>query len=236
MKRRRLGQHYLVDREAVRRIVEGAAIEPHERVLEIGTGRGELTRELAGLGRDFEGYEIDKDNYEATVAAVPEAKGKVRIGDVFERQPRFDVLVASLPYSRSSTFVEWLSRLRYGRAVVVLQEDFVKKALAKPGTRDYRGISALAQMSSDIQVLFKLGRNAFSPPPKVNSLVVRMTPRMRLASTEISNVKRLFSLRRRKVSSVLAELGMARRDYGDRRVYSLLPDEVHTLCAPRTPS
>jgi len=236
MKRRRLGQHYLVDERAVHRIVEEAAVEPHERVLEIGTGRGVLTRELAGLGCAFEGYEIDRDNYEATVAAVPDVKAKIRIGDVFERQPLFDVLVASLPYSRSSAFIEWLSQLRHGRAVVVLQEDFVKKALAKPGSRDYRGISALAQMSADIQVLFRLGRSAFSPPPKVSSLVVRMTPRRRLTATEISNVKRLFSLRRRKVSAVLAELGMAGRDYDDRRVYSLLPDEVHTLCAPRTHS
>jgi len=236
MKRRRLGQHYLVDEQAVNRIVEEAAVEPHERVLEIGTGRGELTRELAGRGRGFEGYEIDRDNYEATVAVVPDAKGKIRNSDVFEHRPLFDVLVASLPYSRSSAFIEWLSQLRYGRAVVVLQEDFVKKVLARPGTRDYRGISALAQMSSDIQVLFRLGRNAFSPQPKVSSLVVRMTPRRRLTATEVSNVKRLFSLRRRKVSSVLAELKMAVRDYGDRRVYSLLPDEVHALCAPRTPS
>ena len=236
MKRRRLGQHYLVDEQAVRRIVEEAAIEPDERVFEIGTGRGELTRELAGLGREYGGYEVDRGNYEATVAVVPEAKGKIRIGDVFEHRPLFDVLVASLPYSRSSTFIEWLSQLRYVRAVVVLQEDFVKKTLAKPGTRDYRGISAVAQMSSDTQVLFRLGRNAFSPQPKVSSLVVRMTPRRRLTAAEISNVKRLFSLRRRKVSSVLAELKMAARDYGDRRVYSLLPDEIHALCAPRTPS
>jgi 16S rRNA (adenine1518-N6/adenine1519-N6)-dimethyltransferase len=236
MKRRRLGQHYLADREAVRRIIEAAAIEPHERVLEIGTGRGELTRELVGLGSGFEGFEIDEDNYEATVAAVPEARGKIRLGDVFEFRPRFDVLVASLPYSRSSVFIEWLSQLRYGRAVVVLQEDFVKKALAEPGSRDYRGISALAQMASETRVLFRLGRNAFSPPPKVSSLVVRMTPRTRLSSMEILNVKRLFSLRRRKVSSVLVKLGMTGRDYGDRRVYSLLPDEVHSLCSARTRS
>ena len=236
MKRRRLGQHYLVDREAVRRIVEAAAIGPHERVLEIGTGRGELTRELAGLSGEFEGYEIDRDNYDATLMAVPEAKGKIRLGDVFEHRPRFDVLVASLPYSRSSAFIEWLGQLHYGRAVVVLQEDFVKKVLAEPGTRDYRGVSALAQMSSETRVLFRLGRGSFSPPPKVSSLVVMMMPRTRLSATEISNVKLLFSLRRRKVSSVLAKLGMAGGDYGDRRVFSLLPDEVHSLCAPRARS
>jgi 16S rRNA (adenine1518-N6/adenine1519-N6)-dimethyltransferase len=236
MRRRRLGQHYLVDREAVRRIIVAAAIEPNERILEIGTGRGELTRELTGLGRGFEGYEIDGDNYEATLAAVPDAKGRISLGDAFERRPRFDVLVASLPYSRSSTFIEWLSQLRYKRAVVVLQEDFVRKALAKPGSRDYRGISALAQISTETQVLFRLGRSAFSPPPRVSSLAVRMTPRTRLSAAEISNVKRLFSLRRRKASSVLAELGMTGRDYGDRRVYSLLPDEVHSLCSPQARS
>jgi len=236
VKRRRLGQHYLVDEAAIRSIVEAAAVGPHETVLEIGTGRGELTRELAGLGSGFEGYEVDRANYEATITAVPDAKGKIRLGDVFEHRPRFDVLVASLPYSKSSTFIEWLAQLRYGRAVVVLQEDFVKKLRARPGTRDYRGISALAQMSSELEVLFRLGRDSFSPPPKVSSLVVRLTPLTRLTPEEISNVKRLFSLRRRRVASVLAELGMAGKDYGARRVYSLLPDEVHALCSPRTSS
>jgi 16S rRNA (adenine1518-N6/adenine1519-N6)-dimethyltransferase len=232
MRRRKLGQHYLVDQNIVRRIVEEAAIRQQERVLEIGTGRGTLSKKLAKQGRSFEGFEIDKSNYEDTVAAVG-ADAKIHLGDAFEHRPEFDVLVASLPYSESATFVEWLNLVDYDRAVVLLQEEFVSKMLAAPGTRNYRAISVLAQISSDVKQLWRIGRNSFSPRPKVNSVVVSFTPKMRIPEPEVSKIKLLFSQRRRRVSSVLARFEIAQsQDYGTRRVYSLTPDEVHRLCSP----
>lgn len=214
-------------------MVQAAKIRPDERVLEIGTGRGALTKELVGLGRTFVGYEVDRENYERTVAVVGGAAARIHLGDAFEQEPDFDVLVASLPYSRSAVFVEWLSGLRYRRAVVLLQEDFVRKILAARGKRDYRAISALAQISADIKALSRVGRESFSPPPRVSSLIVSIRPRVRMAASELANIKRLFSLRRRYVASVLAELGMTsmKEDYGKRRVYSLSPEEVHRLCS-----
>jgi 16S rRNA (adenine1518-N6/adenine1519-N6)-dimethyltransferase len=232
MRRRRLGQHYLVDGNVVRQMLEAASIRDDEKILEIGTGRGALTNELAKLGRSFDGYEIDRDNYEATVKLVGNNRG-IHLGDAFGHRPRFDVLVASLPYSRSSAFVEWLSQLAYDRAVVLLQEDFVRKAVAPPGSRDYRAVSALSQLSSSMQVVGRVARDSFSPPPRVNSVIVLVRPLVRLSQAEISNIKHLFSLRRRTVASALAELGMAGGGYGSRRVYSLLPAEVHALCAPK---
>ena len=135
MKRRKLGQHYLADREVVRKIIEAARIRPHEKVLEIGTGRGTLTKELARLGSGFEGFEVDRENYDQTVMLLGDANARIHLGDAFLQRPDFDVLVASLPYSESATFVEWLSGLGYNRAVVLLQEDFVRKVLAPPGSR-----------------------------------------------------------------------------------------------------
>ena len=234
MKRRKLGQHYLVDQEVVRRILEAAAVRSDEKVLEIGTGRGVLSKELARLGLSFEGYEIDRQNYDDTVATIGGTNAIVHLADAFVHRPDFDVLVASLPYSRSATFVEWLSGLEYDRAVVLLQEDFVRKILSAPGTRDYRAVSALAQISSGFRVLGRVGRNSFSPAPRVNSLLVLVTPRLRVSESEVSKIKRLFSLRRRQVESALVMLGMESQSgvYGLRRVYSLTPEEVHRLCSP----
>ncbi len=233
MKRRKLGQHYLIDQKVIRRIVEAAGILPHERVLEIGTGQGALTKELVGLGGAFEGFEVDKENYEKTLAVIGEESARIHMDDVFLQQPDFDVLVASLPYSRSATFIEWLSGIEYDRAVVLLQKEFVKKILAIPGTRDYRAVSALAQISSEVRVLGRVGRASFSPPPKVSSLLVSVRPKLRISESEVSNVKRLFSLRRREVASALTKLAIVRRkeDYGRRRIYSLKPEEVHRLCS-----
>jgi len=233
MKRRRLGQHYLVDQEAVRRVVELARIQPSERVLEIGTGMGILTKELARKGASLVAYEVDRENFVATSEAVKETGVEVLLADAFNQQPEFDVLASSLPYSQSAIFVEWLSEMKFGRAVVVLQEDFVRKIMARPGDRDYRGISALAQIAFDVKVLGRLDRKSFSPPPRVNSVIVSFTSRRQVSRAEITNIVRLFTLRRRQVESVLAELGIIRKTgYGRRRVYELRPDEVYELCRP----
>ena len=236
MKRQRLGQHYLVDAEVIRRIVAYARVSPSERVLEIGTGRGALTRELVGLGASFVGYEVDRENFAETANAVRGTGARILLADAFEQRPEFDVLVASLPYSESAAFVEWLSGIRFGRTIVVLQEDFVRKILAPPGDRDYRGVSALAQVSFDVRVLERVGRRSFSPQPRVSSVVVLFAPKLLVSKAEVSNIMRLFSLRRRQVDSVLAELGMeGKGSFGRRRVFSLRPEEVHALCCPPAP-
>ncbi len=231
MKRRRLGQHYLADPEVVRRIVASASIGPSDRVLEIGTGKGALTRELAGRGRSFVGYEVDRRNFDETMEMLKGTDAEIHLADAFAQDPVFDVLVSSLPYSESASFVEWLSAREFGRAVVVLQEDFVRKILAPPGDRDYRGVSALVQVAFDVRVLERVDRRSFSPQPRVNSVVVSFAPRRRLSKAEVADVMKLFSLRRRQVDSALSELGMhGAGKYGRRRVYSLRPEEVYELC------
>jgi 16S rRNA (adenine1518-N6/adenine1519-N6)-dimethyltransferase len=233
MSRQRLGQHYLTDRRIVDKIVVSANIQPDERLLEIGTGRGVLTRELVHLGASLEGYEVDRGNLAATLKELDSARVVIHLGDAFKEAPRFDVLVSSLPYSRSTTFVEWISQVEYDRAVVLLQEDFVNKILATPGTRDYRAISVVMQISSDVKLLMKVGRESFSPPPKVSSLLLSVKPKRRMTCAEISKVKLLFSLRRREVVAATTKLWMARpkTSYGKRRVYSLTPEEVLEICS-----
>jgi 16S rRNA (adenine1518-N6/adenine1519-N6)-dimethyltransferase len=236
MKRRKLGQHYLVDGQVISEIIESARIAPTERVLEIGTGQGALTRMLVGLGASFSGYEIDRENYEKTLEAVSGKGAKVVLGDAFAHDPEFEVLVASLPYSESAPFVRWLCGRKFERAVVVLQKDFVEKLNAAPGERDYRGISAISQIAFEVKVLGKVSRRSFNPQPRVDSVIVSFRPKRRVPPEEAANVIRLFSLRRRQVDAALVELGFRQeRRYGLRRVFSLAPDEVHAICGPSRP-
>lgn len=230
MSRRSLGQHYLVDQSAIAKLVGLAAVRRGERVLEIGTGRGAVTRELANVASSLEGYEIDEGNLRATKEAVGVHRLKLHLGDAFDERPKFDVLVASLPYSRSSSFVEWICQQRYDRAVVVLQEDFVRKVRARPGEREYRAISVIAQVSSEIDRLAGVPRSSFSPQPRVNSAVVMWRPRRLLGPREIAAVKRLFSLRRRQVSAAVSELGgEPPAGIGAKRVNALSPEQALAL-------
>ncbi len=230
MKRRRLGQHYLVDATIVERLASLAHIRGGERVLEIGTGKGALTKELCRLSSQFDGYEVDEGNYNETLDVVGDSGARIHFADVFEERPKFDVLVSSLPYSRSASFVEWVSQLPYDRAVVLLQKDFVDKVLSPPGSRDYRAISVIAQASSEITVLDRVPRSAFSPQPKVTSIIVGMKPRRILSALQVTGIKRLFALRRREVAAAAAKVGGHRSEgWGHRRVYSLSPDEAVAL-------
>ncbi len=203
-----MGQHYLVDNSVVSSMVNLAAIRPGERVLEIGTGRGALTRELTGLTAKLEGYEIDKENYGWLKGELEGTSLILHNEDAFKSSPEFDVLLSSLPYSESSAFVEWLSGRRYDRAVVLLQDDFARKITAPPGSPAYRAVSVVSQASAHVEIVSGVGRRAFDPPPRVNSCLVTMRWRRTLTPAETAMIKRIFSQKRRTVRAALKSLGL----------------------------
>jgi 16S rRNA (adenine1518-N6/adenine1519-N6)-dimethyltransferase len=228
-RRRRLGQHYLVDVSTINRIVEVAAIQRTENVIEIGTGRGALTRVLVGLTDNLQGYEVDLQSY---LELANELGHNPHLGlhnsDAFESTSEFDVLVSSLPYSESSTLIDWLSQRTYNRAVLVLQEDFARKLIAQPGDEAYRAVSVIAQVCSQIDIVSRVDRLSFEPPPRVNSCVVTMRHLRSLTSVQVGMIKRLFSQKRRKLGAALKALRLAlpppyRRDV---RVNMLRPEDV----------
>lgn len=228
-RRRRLGQHYLVDGGVVSRMIEIAAVRRNERVLEIGPGRGSLTFEISKQTDRMEAYEIDRENY---LMLRKKLKDRVNLylGDAFMVESEFDVLVSSLPYSMSSTFVGWLSKRDYDRAVVVLQEEFVKKITTPSGTRDYRAVSAISQISSSVEIMEPVKRSSFDPQPRVNSVLVTVRPRRRLDDEIISMIKKLFSLRRRRLAAAMKELGLkVDTDWREERIQNIPPEEVYGI-------
>jgi 16S rRNA (adenine1518-N6/adenine1519-N6)-dimethyltransferase len=215
-------------------MVNLAAVRHDERVLEIGTGRGALTRELMGLTANFEGYEIDRESYEGLKREFG-ASLALHNDDAFKSSPEFDVLLSSLPYSESSHFVEWLSRRRYDRAVVLLQRDFAIKITSPPGSPAYRAISVISQASAKVEIVSGVNRLSFDPPPRVNSCLVTMRWKRTLGAEQTAMIKRIFSQKRRTVRAALKNLGFAAPPSATEpganfalqcRVNSLRPDSV----------
>ena len=230
-----MGQHYLNDASVVDLMISLAAVKQGERVLEIGTGRGALTKKLVGLNSRVEGYEIDTESFEWLTRELAGAPLVLHNEDAFESSPAFDVLLSSLPYSESSHFVEWLSRSRYDRVVVLLQRDFAEKITATPGTSAYRAVSVISQASAQVEVVSEVGRRSFDPPPRVDSCLVTMRWKRTLSAGEIAMIKRIFSQKRRTVRAALKNLGLlappSAAPPGENallqcRVNSLRPDSV----------
>jgi 16S rRNA (adenine1518-N6/adenine1519-N6)-dimethyltransferase len=233
-KRKKLGQHYLIDIDTISKIIEIATIKKNERVLEIGTGKGALTSELSKTEAQIEAYEIDRKNYLFTKEKIRNIRSiRLHHKDAFKVNPQFDVLVASLPYSRSSTFIEWLSKQDYDRVIVVLQEDFVRKITSHPGTKNYRAISIISQISSQVDIKGRIGRSSFYPQPKVNSFIVMVKLKLRLSNFEILMIKKLFSLKRKKLKTALKNLDLnityMTSEELEQRIWLMPSDKIYEI-------
>ncbi len=218
-----------------------AAVRPGERVLEIGTGRGALTKELVRLTTNFEGYEIDRESCEGLRSELGEEASssfELHNEDAFKASPVFDVLLSSLPYSESSSFVDWLSQRRYDRAVVLLQRDFAEKITAQSGSPAYRAVSVISQASAEVKVVCGVSRESFDPPPRVDSCLVTMRWKRTLTGEQTAMIKKIFSQKRRTVRAALRSLGLpappsalypAENSALQCRVKSLRPESVLSM-------
>jgi 16S rRNA (adenine1518-N6/adenine1519-N6)-dimethyltransferase len=195
-RRRRLGQHLLKDSEVLNQIVGAAHISVDSIVFEIGTGEGDLTEILCRCAGQVISTEIDRDMFETAALRLSDYRNlELILGDGFSVNRFFNVLVSNIPYSKSRRFVEWLVERR--------QKEFGDKLLAEPGAANYRAVTVVAQAFFQVTRLFNVGREAFSPPPQVDSTVLLLQPRgdAPIDLQLVSSLKTLFSFRGRQVSS-----------------------------------
>jgi 16S rRNA (adenine1518-N6/adenine1519-N6)-dimethyltransferase len=194
--RPKLGQHFLTDPGAAQRIVEALGDISQSTVLEIGPGRGALTSLLAKRARRLIAIELDRvlaaqlrmnfsqeqnvEIIEGDVLAIDfhtlfgPKPGSTRPG--MEHRPEPVRLVGNLPYFITSDILLRLFEFRQYFEVIVLmvQREVAERLAAPPGGSDYGLLSATAQLYGRVEKLFTLRPEAFSPPPKVDSTVVRL--------------------------------------------------------------
>ncbi len=200
----KLGQHFLESHSAALHIVEALGDISQATVLEIGPGRGALTALLATRGRRIIAVELDRvmaaqlrmkfntyPNVEIIEGDILKIEldtvfgpkpGMLRPGLKFAPEPAY--VVGNLPYYITSDIL--LRLLEYHRyfstIVIMVQKEVADRLAASPGSRDYGLLSATAQLFATVEKLFTLSPDAFAPPPKVHSSVVRMTIEPRLDS------------------------------------------------------
>lgn len=154
-------------------------------VLEVGPGTGNMTVRILEKGvKQVIACEVDTRlvaELEKRVQGTPYKRNlKIIVGDVLKSElPFFDVCLANLPYQISSPFVFklLLHRPFFKCALLMFQKEFAQRLVAKPGEKLYSRLSVNTQLLARVDIVMKVGRNNFRPPPKVESAVVRLEPR-----------------------------------------------------------
>ncbi len=227
MKRQRLGQHFLLSQNIAKSIVDAAQITKRDSVLEVGTGKGILIPHLCQKAKSVVSIETDGQLYSDAILKFSQIRNlEMMYGDGFDADVDFTVFVSNLPYSQSKKAIEWLAQKKFSRAVIMVQTEFAEK-LFSMSKKEMRAISVIANHAFEIEKVMSVGKNNFGPPPKVDSVVLRLKQKRVVSSKTVDSITKLFSYRRKTVGNIFKKFGKTIQS--DKRLEELDGDEIVRL-------
>ena len=213
--RKRFGQNFLTDNNVIDRIVNAVDADANDRVVEIGPGHGALTHALFSTGCDLTLIEIDRDLSASLRETFPKTKlinkdvMKIDFATLGDAPMR---VVGNLPYNISTPLLfKLLERgTLFTDMFFMLQLEVVDRMTAKDSTKAYGRLSVMTQLYCQAEKLFDVPPEAFSPRPKVQSAMVRLTPRSQPQISESTILEEIlisaFSARRKTLRNALKKL------------------------------
>lgn len=229
------GQNFLIDGRVADRHIAYAGIREGDRVLEVGPGLGILTERMADLPCELTCIELD-DILAEYISQTFGDRLRLIHGDAVKVDfPEFDVFVSNLPYSVSTPIIIKLLDHRFRTAVVMVQKEFADRMVADVGSPDYSRLTVNLFYRADCEVMETVPASRFNPRPKVDSALVRITPRK--APFDVIDERLFFKVteitfnhRRKKIGTSLKAAGLLRPEwdvpYLDERVENLRPAEI----------
>lgn len=240
------GQHFLLDQSIAEDIVNSLQISENQEVtvIEIGPGEGVLTRFLVQKKINLYLIEIDKRLPETLIARFPQLAGKIINADVLKIDwatfpSKHLSIIGNFPYNISTQILFKIieHKDKVWQMVGMFQKEVAKRVASKHGNKVYGVTSVLIQAYYDVTYLFEVAPHHFSPPPKVNSAVIRLERHHRyegfLSKKNLFKiVKQAFSQRRKKLKNTLKGLPLDQAklpaDLYDKRAEQLSVEEfVH---------
>ncbi|HWY28263.1 MAG TPA: 16S rRNA (adenine(1518)-N(6)/adenine(1519)-N(6))-dimethyltransferase RsmA [Candidatus Sulfotelmatobacter sp.] len=227
---KRLGQNFLLDKRVATRVVSAAGLSTTDTVLEPGAGYGTLTRLLeVQAGRVIA---VEKDRrLAAHLRSEFRNSQNIEVieGDVLEISlPTFNKVVGTPPYALSSKLILFLTKKKFELASLVFQKEFGERLLAEPGTADYGRLSIAAQRSLTIQPIMNISAASFRPRPKVDSILLRISPKEVNSAVNQEQfeelVRGLFNQRKRVVRSSF--LHFLSKKMGRERARSIMKEVI----------
>lgn len=194
--RKFFAQHWLQDERILDHIITAAQLEPEDRILEIGPGTGVLTKRLLPWVKSLVAVEVDRDLCRKLVKSLREKKNFLLLQgdflslDLESNLAEFDAfqnpnkVVANIPYNITGPIIEKLlgtisqpNTNPYDSIVLLVQKEVAQRLVAKSGTKAFGALSVRVQYLAEGEIVCNVPAKAFYPPPKVESAVVRLTPR-----------------------------------------------------------
>ncbi len=175
-------QHFMIDKKMLKKIVSAAKLKKEDVVIEIGAGIGNLTKLLAKKAKKV--YAIEKDvRFEQILQneLCDFLNVEIIIGDALKAKfPHFDKLVSNLPYQICEALVQKLALVEFKLAVVCVPKKFAERICAKAGDKNFSVLSIKSQAFFKIEQIAGAPSECFMPVPRVDSKIVRLTPRKKL--------------------------------------------------------
>jgi len=220
---KKLGQNFLNSKSIAKFIVDSATISKNNTVYEIGIGKGILTPYLCEQSKNVISVEKDLNLYEESKVKFSKIKNlKIIHGDGFKQNEKFDIFVSNLPYSESKKAIQWMLMEKFQHGIVMVQYDFAKKLLAHDNDR--KAISVLAQSGFEMKILKTIGKENFTPKPKINSSIMSFTRKHTFSKELIQSVNLMFSFRRKKLQNIGKKLGLEIKS--DQRLEEMTNNEI----------
>ena len=209
-----LGQNYLIDKNKRDQIINFGNIDKDDVILEIGTGIGTLTIELAKKAKKVIAIEQDKKICEILAKRLKDEKiDNVELinDDALNVEfPKFNKIISNLPYQISSPITFKFLDYDFDLAILMYQKEFAERMNGEVGTKNYSRLSAMLYFKCNVEKLTDVSSESFIPKPEIDSTVVRLTPKENKIPPEDFKIysnftKALFQHRNKKIRNALID-------------------------------
>ena len=209
-----LGQNYLIDKNKRDQIINFGDISKEDVILEIGTGIGTLTLELAKRAKKVIAIEQDQKICEILAQRLEDEKiDNVELinDDALKVDfPPFNKIISNLPYQISSPITFKFLNYDFDLGILMYQKEFASRMNGEVGTKNYSRLSAMLYFKCDVEKLTEVSNESFIPKPQIDSTVVKLTPKENSISDEDFRTyskftKALFQHRNKKNKNALID-------------------------------
>ena len=234
-----LGQHFLIDENISKKIVDAVNLKEFDKIVEIGPGKGALSKYLFDFSDKLILIEYDTESVEFIKSSFKKHNPnivkkdflKYNLKDVLTQTSK-NLIIGNFPYNISSQIIFKIleNYLLVDNLIGMFQKEVAERIISKPNSKEYGIISVKTQLLYDVKILFDVSPNVFFPKPRVNSSVISMTRKKNInINFDLKLFDRLvklsFQQRRKKIKNSLKKLDIKENILEDS-IFGLRPEQL----------